>query len=108
MSVVICKAKSADADRLAELMPQLGYVIEPAKLADKIADFSRSQSDAVLLQNSMTTWSVLFPATSRRCFIRLVTAVALPAYWSNRALETKALDDYWLLRRKLFSLARSV
>ncbi|MFG1495902.1 GNAT family N-acetyltransferase [Saccharospirillum sp. HFRX-1] len=49
MSVVIREARLADAERLAELMPQLGYVIAPARLADKIADFSKSQSDAVFV-----------------------------------------------------------
>lgn len=49
MAVLIREARLADADRLAELMPQLGYAIAPARLAEKIADFSNSQSDAVFI-----------------------------------------------------------
>lgn len=49
MSVVIREARLADAERLAELMQQLGYTIAPAKLADKIADFSKSHSDTVFV-----------------------------------------------------------
>ncbi|WP_108125773.1 GNAT family N-acetyltransferase [Saccharospirillum mangrovi] len=49
MAMIVREAKLSDAERLAELMPQLGYSIEPSVLADKISSFNNGYGDAVFV-----------------------------------------------------------